>query len=728
MRITERVEQGIELAALEENAVGPARRVRAVGLTANVVNGNRRRYPLAVVATAIAELNGHLHESAGQGRLIATGEAEHPSDKGGRPSLLETVVKWEQATLAPDGRALLEGILLPTSTGKDILTLLEHGVPVGVSMRGYGSTKAVKEAGGTVQEVTELSITGFDLVAEPSDPYARILESRRGEKTMEDQEKELQKQLDEAKAALAEQGKKLQEAQQAEVELAERKRIEALEAAIAAATKELVYGDELNRQFVEAVRAAKPADEAGVKGLVEAKRREYDGILAKAKLAGMGKIEVKGPVFEQATGQPEFTKAAFEITERMVDRGAAKRRDWNKVETASERFAKRYLADYDKVYQRQLMAEAQMLAEAEQTSDLSLPYSVQRAVIAEAIPELVAASIFDFGMVDTSPTLVYFEAYAAESGATATITDETYTAVHDTWVSLAHGRVSPGTLVVELGGTSTVKTEYTDYVVDYGAGRVMILSTGTIANSADLDVTYTYNAVRSGEMGAIQRGKGTLSSQTITLAADRLAQQISDEAVTFARSQIGWDATTKTLAMLIRELREMIDQGALRLAIAQAHVAANTGGVWTSASDGYQKLIEKIGVAKVAVQNDNYEPRSIVMSLSNADKLSNWDGFTAAGMRADTMQAPGVLGAGDTGLRIKGLPVFASKHMPDTKIVVCHPELVQHRVLSTKPMTMKGPYPSYSSTNLVAAEQYYVEEYNATVSLIAAKGAYVTVA
>jgi hypothetical protein len=43
-------------------------------------------------------------------------------------------------------------------------------------------------------------------------------------------------------------------------------------------------------------------------------------------------------------------------------------------------------------------------------------------------------------------------------------------------------------------------------------------------------------------------------------------------------------------------------------------------------------------------------------------------------------------------------------------------------------MTMKGPYPSYHTDGkLIAADQYYVEEYNATVALIADKGAFVTV-
>ena len=49
------------------------------------------------------------------------------------------------------------------------------------------------------------------------------------------------------------------------------------------------------------MRAAKPADAAAVKAIVEAKRVEYDAIVSAAKLGGMGKLvsRSKGPVFER---------------------------------------------------------------------------------------------------------------------------------------------------------------------------------------------------------------------------------------------------------------------------------------------------------------------------------------------------------------------------------------------------------------------------------------------
>jgi hypothetical protein len=131
---------------LEEREEGQPRRLKIEGaITADVVNGNSRRYPASVVRSAVDELRSHLNESAGQGRAIQIlGEAEHPSDKGGRPNLLETVTKWDEVLF--DGeRVDITGRIIETNKGKDILTLMEGGVMPGVSLRGYGEGKKPRQ-------------------------------------------------------------------------------------------------------------------------------------------------------------------------------------------------------------------------------------------------------------------------------------------------------------------------------------------------------------------------------------------------------------------------------------------------------------------------------------------------------------------------------------------------------------------------------------------------------
>ncbi len=75
---------------------------------------------------------------------------------------------------------------------------------------------------------------------------------------------------------------------------------------------------------------------------------------------------------------------------------------------------------------------------------------------------------------------------------------------------------------------------------------------------------------------------------------------------------------------------------------------------------------------------------------------------------------------------IKGLPVFASTEFGDDIILVTNRELVQHRIF--KALILKGPYPTYdASGELVAADQYYVEEFNGTATPVKEKGSYVLV-
>lgn len=771
-RMVETIEQ--RLLPLQESA-GPsagsgARRVRAIGITADVVNGNGRRYRRAVLAEAVARLNSKLNESAGQGRYILSGEAEHPSDKGGRANILETVFKWEAASLNAAGQVLLEGVILPTSKGKDLQVLAENGVPIRLSQRGYGLSKSVTEDGLEIQEVTQLEITGYDAVANPADPNARLVESQ-AEQAKADAKKDApvsgkgvkKMTLEEMLAALQGNPEKLAEFLQAnpalaeavvgklgykdtrqlagqlgvnparleqsitemmeaQRELEERKHQEMMEAAITEACKNLPYG-KLNAQFVESVRAEKPQKQEEIFAIVEAKTKEWDALLSAAKLSGMGGsgVRVLGPVFERETGQPEYTKAAWELNESLVRTGNGTRRDLNQAEFGSVMYTQRVLKRFDEMYKAKLAAEAKQFEEAEQTSDLNLPYSVMRTIIEQAYPELVAANVFDFGIADGSPTRLYFETYAGESGAAPTITDGAVTGVHGSWVQLAQKRIRPGTVVLTNSGASTTYAEGTDYVIDYGAGKIMTLASGTTTNNQSLLIDYVYDAFRKGEMAEIERAKNTLSYITLEIFADRLATEISNEAVVFSRSQLGYDAVGRTLGNLSRLVRRKIDKDILYLALAAClRQANNSGGTWTSASDPVVQLVEKIGYAKVKVENRFYMTNAIVMSKTNADRLSNWDGFTRDGFPNAVLTAAGYAGS------IKGLPIFATPEFGDGYVMVANRELVQHRVL--QPMQLKGPFPSFSNGKLVAADQYYIEEFNGTDTPVVEKGAYMKVA
>ena len=89
------------------------------------------------------------------------------------------------------------------------------------------------------------------------------------------------------------------------------------------------------------------------------------------------------------------------------------------------------------------------------------------------------------------------------------------------------------------------------------------------------------------------------------------------------------------------EIREYIDVGIFRLAVAQAIISGNSGGSWTASGKDWDDLVEKLGVAKVAVENDYYAPSAFVASKTNAERISNWTGLTEMGFRMLSRARPG---------------------------------------------------------------------------------------
>ena len=750
----------VRLLEAQDEAKG-TRRIRIEGLvTANVVNGNKRLYTPEVIEAMVADWRSHLHESAGQGRLkILSGEIDHPSDKGKkRAEYLETVVRWDR--LDWDGERLdIEGDLILTSKGKDVEILMEAGVNPGGSIRGIGEAKIEKVKDEKIEKVLWVSMTGADLVGDPS--FKNTAELQESQSSMEDD----MNLLEELKKLLTEHpelfGKGFTEAQLVEME---EKQLKALEAkvraalgidananitealkaatekarkfdesqkqnevakAIEEATKDLPFGKKLNEMFITSLKEANLKSSEEVKQFTESKRKEYSQLAAAGVLKGMGwdeskkRVQVIGDVLETETGTPEFARVAFELTESVrKHENRAKHALVQRAESPAAVFTEKYLERFDKLYQRHLMQEAQLFEEAETTTDLNLPYSVSRAIVAEAFPELVAANIFDFGIMDQSPTKIFYEAFTGETGYEVAVTDELETAgAEETWYDLANKNIVPGTVVVTDNPATVTYVEGTDYVIDYELGKIRPLSAGAI-NANDLLVDYTYRAIKKGENAEIERAKVTLSSQTIEAAAYRLADYITHEAIVFSRAQIGWDAVGRTMANLIRQVRRDINRIVIEKALMAAlSVANNSGGTWDISDANYLDLVKKIGVAKVKVANRFYDPTALLMSKTNSDHLSNWDGFKRDGYPNALLNAAGFVGT------VKGLNVWDSTEMRDTWNLICNRELVIHRVF--QPMTVKGPFPTYSNGKLVAAEQYYAEEYNASLSPIGGKGAVV---
>jgi hypothetical protein len=489
------------------------------------------------------------------------------------------------------------------------------------------------------------------------------------------------------------------------------------------------YPEWLRGDLLEAIKQREPGTVEKAKQVIVEQRKIFDNILANLKLRQKGfGLDILGPVLESETGVPEYARVAWEITESLRMAGHAKRRKLHEKDalTPSEVFAVRYLKRFDENYKTKLDEEAKRFLEAEQTTDLDLPYSVMRAIAEEAYPDLIASNVFDFGTMERSPDKIYFESqYVGEAGSAPSVTgsDNVNAAAFGTWYELSHKRIRFSGYSMEPSGGGTPFVYGTDYVIDFEDGRYMLLSSGSMATATNYDFDYTYDAVRKGENTEIERAKSQLANITLEALADRLALQITREAVIFSRSQLGWDAVTSSINLLIKELRRIIDQNLFNTALSQVlQVPNNIGGTWVSSSDSLQTLVEYIGNAKTKIENRFYMPTSVVMSKTRGNNLVLWDGFTTSGSRPGFVLngAPGFLG------EVHGLPVWTTTEIPDSHILVCHRELMQHRVFQA--MQLFGPFPVYSSNGkLVAANEYYVEEFNGTISPLPEKGSVVVV-
>lgn len=512
------------------------------------------------------------------------------------------------------------------------------------------------------------------------------------------------------------------------LEADERKR--AVQAHVAGELKKLSYPEAVMESMQQYV--GEPATVEAADTLIESGRKIFDRMAAELRLSKMGYGQPGGgpamsvrSVFEAESGMPEYARAAFEISESLVKSGHFKSRE-KKAQNNSRAavFTRKYLERFDQVHQHRLAREAREYQEAMLTTQLNLPYSVLRAIIDEAFPELVAASIFDTDVVALNPIRVFYEAnFTGETGYEIAVSNEELTSDLDAWVSLANKMIAPGTVNLTSDGGGTTYVEGVDYVMDYINGRVMALDAGSMVDATTHDIDYTYHAIRKGENAEIERGRAGLSYDDLALTANRLATEISSETIVFSQSQLGFDAVGRTINLLMKEIRRRVNKGLLANALGAAlRITSNSGGTWTSATDPLSELFEKIGVAKVKVENRYYEPTFIVMSKTNADVMSNSDFFTAAGDRPDAdLNEAGYVG------RAKGLPVFGTTEFRDNHILVGNRELLMYRTMGG--MTLKGPYPTYGSNReLIANEQYYSEEYDGFITPIPEKGSYVVVA
>lgn len=124
-------------------------------------NQNGRYYPASIYEPALKQLLPKIESRS------LLGECDHPQDYDEvRLSNVSHVITECSVRENSEGKKVVYGKveLLDTPAGKILQALVEAGVTIGISSRGIGDTKRVREG----EEVTQLKLITYDLVADPS--------------------------------------------------------------------------------------------------------------------------------------------------------------------------------------------------------------------------------------------------------------------------------------------------------------------------------------------------------------------------------------------------------------------------------------------------------------------------------------------------------------------------------------------------------------------------------
>lgn len=141
-------------------------RVRGVFQRADVLNGNKRIYPLSLWEKAMEDED--VINAIKDRRML--GEVEHPSD--GTTNLGRVSHLISKLELHNDGTIFGEAEVLPTRAGNDLKVLFENGVKVGISSRGRGSSKVQPGTEAEIVDPNDFKLETFDFVYNPSTPGA----------------------------------------------------------------------------------------------------------------------------------------------------------------------------------------------------------------------------------------------------------------------------------------------------------------------------------------------------------------------------------------------------------------------------------------------------------------------------------------------------------------------------------------------------------------------------
>jgi len=137
--------------------------LQGISIQAEIVNGNHRKYPIAVAESAVKK---YIEERLSKN--IASGELDHPDNKIHK--INPDRISHKFVEIKQDGNNFItKAKILNTICGQQVKNLIEGEISLGMSSRGFGKTN-VKEGIAIVENL--YLVTMADIVVDPSAPDA----------------------------------------------------------------------------------------------------------------------------------------------------------------------------------------------------------------------------------------------------------------------------------------------------------------------------------------------------------------------------------------------------------------------------------------------------------------------------------------------------------------------------------------------------------------------------
>jgi hypothetical protein len=139
--------------------------IEGVTLQSEIKNKNGRVYPKPILGEAI---NKHVNEMMKYGRAV--GELNHPETKSSEINPDRISHRFTEVR-EDSNNFVTKALVLNTNHGQQVKNLIEGGVQLGISSRGFGD---VKESGSAKVVQSLFLVSLGDIVTNPSAPHAFV--------------------------------------------------------------------------------------------------------------------------------------------------------------------------------------------------------------------------------------------------------------------------------------------------------------------------------------------------------------------------------------------------------------------------------------------------------------------------------------------------------------------------------------------------------------------------